>query len=99
MWVWGGESFTSSARAAIAPMLTGMRRASFLRSETSNTHIWLHSCEKLAEGNRHNVDEDLVRFLRSFDDEDVRATADYLSRLRGPGHVHKTMRPDGTVVD
>jgi cytochrome c553 len=55
--------------------------------------------EKLAEGNRHNVDEDLVRFLRSFDDEDVRATADYLSRLRGPGHAHKTMRPDGTVVD
>ncbi len=55
--------------------------------------------EKLAEGNRHNVDEDLVRFLRSFDDEDVRATADYLSRLRGPGHVRKTMRPDGTVVD
>jgi cytochrome c553 len=55
--------------------------------------------QKLAEGNRHNVDEDLVRFLRSFDDEDVRATADYLSRLRGPGHAHKTMRPDGTVVD
>jgi cytochrome c553 len=55
--------------------------------------------KKLAEGNRHNVDEDLVRFLRSFDDQDVRATADYLSRLRGPGHVHKTMRHDGTVVD
>jgi cytochrome c553 len=55
--------------------------------------------QKLAEGNRHNVDEDLVRFLRSFDDQDVRATADYLSRLRGPGHVHKAMRPDGTVVD
>lgn len=55
--------------------------------------------EKLAEGRRHNVDEDLVRFWRSLEDQDVRATADYLSRLAGPGHVHKIMRPDGSVVD
>lgn len=55
--------------------------------------------EKLAEGRRHNVDEDLVRFLRSLEDQDVRATADYLSRLAGPGHVHKIMRHDGSVVD
>jgi cytochrome c553 len=54
---------------------------------------------KLAEGRRHNVDEDLVRFWRSLEDQDVRATADYLSRLYGPGHVHKIMRPDGSVVD
>ena len=54
---------------------------------------------KLAEGYRHNVDEDLVRFLRSFDDEEIRATADYLSRLPAPTNVHKTMRHDGTVVD
>jgi len=55
--------------------------------------------QKLAEGSRHNVDEDLLRFLRSFDDQDMRATADYLSRLSGPGNVHKAMRHDGTVVD
>ncbi len=55
--------------------------------------------EKLAEGRRHNVDEDLVRFWRSLEDQDVRATADYLSRLAGPGHVHKIMRADGSVVD
>jgi cytochrome c553 len=55
--------------------------------------------EKLAEGRRHNVDEDLVRFWRSLEDQDVRATADYLSRLAGPGHIHKIMRPDGSVVD
>jgi cytochrome c553 len=55
--------------------------------------------EKLAEGRRHNVDEDLVRFWRSLEDKDVLATADYLSRLAGPGHVHKIMRQDGSVVD
>jgi cytochrome c553 len=55
--------------------------------------------EKLAEGRRHNVDEDLMRFWRSLEDQDVRATADYLSRLAGPGHIHKIMRPDGSVVD
>jgi hypothetical protein len=54
---------------------------------------------KLGEGRRHNVDENLVRFLRSFDDRDMDATADYLSRLRGPGAVHKVMRDDGVVVD
>jgi cytochrome c553 len=55
--------------------------------------------QKLSEGYRHNVDEDLVRFLRSFDDEEIRATADYLSRLPALTNVHKTMRHDGTVVD
>lgn len=55
--------------------------------------------EKLSEGRRHNVDEDLVRFWRSLEDQDVRATADYLSRLAGRGHVHKIMRPDGSMVD
>jgi cytochrome c553 len=55
--------------------------------------------EKLAEGRRHNVDEDLVRFWRSLEAQDVRATADYLSRLAGPGNVHKVMRRDGSVVD
>jgi cytochrome c553 len=54
---------------------------------------------KLGEGRRHNVDENLVRFLRGFDDRDMDATADYLSRLRGPGAVHKVMRDDGVVVD
>jgi cytochrome c553 len=55
--------------------------------------------EKLAEGRRHNVDEDLVRFWRSLEDQDVRATADYLSRLSGPGEVQKIMRRDGSVVN
>ncbi len=54
---------------------------------------------KLGEGNRHNVDENLKRFLQSFDDRDMNATADFLSRLRGPGAVHKVMRNDGVVVD
>jgi hypothetical protein len=54
---------------------------------------------RIGEGRRHNVDEDLARFLNGFDDEEMSATADYLSRLRGPGAVHKVMRGDGVVVD
>ena len=54
---------------------------------------------KLGQGYRHNIDENLTRFLRSFDDQERNATADYLSRLRGPGAVHKIMRNDGVVVD
>ncbi len=40
---------------------------------------------RLAAGERHGVDENLVLFLRSFDERDADAVADYLSRLRGPG--------------
>jgi cytochrome c553 len=54
---------------------------------------------KLAEGHRHNVDENLVRFLRSFETQDIDAVADYLSRLKGPGRDRKSMRNDGVVVD
>jgi cytochrome c553 len=59
----------------------------------------LNQLHKLGEGYRHNVDENLVRFLGSVDDQDLQATADYLSRLRGPGAVHEIMRLNGVVVD
>jgi cytochrome c553 len=55
--------------------------------------------KKLAAGYRHNADPDLVLFLRSFDDRDIDATADYLSRLKGPAQDRKRMRDDGVVVD
>jgi cytochrome c553 len=54
---------------------------------------------KLSDGYRHNMDEDLMRFMRSFDERDIRSTADYLSRLQGPGTVRATMRQDGLVVN
>lgn len=54
---------------------------------------------KLAAGHRHNVDADLVLFLRNFDERDISATADYLSRLKGPRKDRKKMRDDGVVVD
>lgn len=46
---------------------------------------------------RLNVDEDLVRFLGSFDTEEATAVADYLSRLRGPIKNRDRMNNDGTV--
>jgi len=59
----------------------------------------VNQLRKLGQGYRHNVDEDLVRFLGSFEDQDIDATADYLSRLRGPGAVRRIMRDNGIVVD
>lgn len=53
----------------------------------------------LAAGYRHNVDEDLVLFMRTFDERDRQGVADYLSRLRGTGKTHDTMRQDGVVVN
>jgi cytochrome c553 len=66
-----------------------------------NQHYYylVNQLQKLGEGYRHNVDENLVRFIGSFDDQDIKATADYLSRLRGPGAIHKVMRNDGVVVN
>jgi len=54
---------------------------------------------KLAGGYRHNLDESLMSFLDQMDDRDIGATADYLSRLAGPGKLRKRMRDDGVVVD
>lgn len=53
----------------------------------------------LANGRRHNLDENLMRFFNSFEDSDIAAVADYLSRLRGPGRSREKMREDGTVVN
>jgi cytochrome c553 len=53
---------------------------------------------KLADGYRHNADEDLVRFMGGFDERDMRGTADYLSRIQGSGKIRTTMRQDGVVV-
>lgn len=54
---------------------------------------------KLAQGSRHNADEDLARFLRGFDEQEIDGVADYLSRQHEPGRNHQVMRQDGTVVD
>ena len=59
----------------------------------------VNQMNRLADGERHNVDEALVQFLRSFDADEIRAVADYLSRLPGRPAVHQTMRSNGVVVD
>lgn len=40
---------------------------------------------RLAEGHRHNIDQELVRFLQGLGGADIDGVADYLSRLRGSG--------------
>lgn len=54
---------------------------------------------QLAADRRHNVDEDLQRFLRSFDEPELEGVADYLSRQHARGKNHQVMREDGSVVD
>jgi cytochrome c553 len=52
-----------------------------------------------ADWHRRNVDEDLVRFLASFDEQERMAVADYLSRLRGPVRDRAKLNDDGTSGD
>jgi cytochrome c553 len=54
---------------------------------------------QLAAGHRHNVDPSLVLFMRSFDEGDMSALADFLSRQRGPGKSHQHMLDNGVVVN
>jgi cytochrome c553 len=51
----------------------------------------------MAASHRLNVDADLVRFLDSFDTEEITSVADYLSRLRGPVHDRAKLRDDGNL--
>ena len=54
---------------------------------------------QLAADRRHNVDEELQRFLHTFDAQEIEGVPDYLSRQHTPGKSHQVMREDGTVVD
>jgi cytochrome c553 len=44
---------------------------------------------RLGRYDRHNADENLARFLHSFNSDEQSAVADYLARLRGPGPYAK----------
>lgn len=59
----------------------------------------LGQLRQLAADRRHNVDEDLQRFIQSLDEQEKQGVADYLSRQHGPGKNHQVMRQNGTLVD
>ncbi len=75
-------------------------RAGFVPSLRHQHYDYLlKQMHQLAQGYRHNVDAELVLFMRSFDERDMRGTADYLSRLEGAGLAYKSMRDNGVVVN
>jgi len=75
-------------------------KAGFVPSLRHQHYDYLNKqMHKLAQGYRHNLDGELVFFMGSFDERDMRGTADYLSRLKGPGPVHNSMRDNGVVVN
>ncbi len=59
----------------------------------------LREMRALADGHRRNVDPDLDRFLATIKDDEMEATADYLSRLSGPTKDRLKMRPNGVTID
>lgn len=59
----------------------------------------LSQMHQLGSGNRHNVDEGLVLFLRGFDERDMSATASYLSHLTGIREKQKKLRDNGVAVN
>jgi cytochrome c553 len=70
----------------------------FVPSLRDQHHTYLvRQMRAMASWHRSNVDEDLVRFLDSFDAEEVTAIADYLSRVRGPARDRAKLNDDGTV--
>lgn len=54
---------------------------------------------QLTADRRHNVDQDLQRFLHGFDEQEIEGVADYLSREHALGKSHQVMRGNGIVVD
>lgn len=59
----------------------------------------LQQMRALADGHRRNIDPDLDRFLASIKEDEMEATADYLSRLRGRTKDRLKMRSNGVVSD
>jgi cytochrome c553 len=54
---------------------------------------------RLADSHRRSLDPSLVLFMRSFDEADIVAVADYLSRQRGAAASHDHMLGNGVVVN
>jgi cytochrome c553 len=52
---------------------------------------------RLGRYDRHNADENLARFLHSFNSDEQSAVADYLARLRGPGPYAKATGNDSAA--
>ena len=59
----------------------------------------LGQLRQLAADRRHNVDEELQRFIQSLDEPEKQGVADYLSRQHESGKNHQVMRQNGTLVD
>jgi mono/diheme cytochrome c family protein len=59
----------------------------------------LGQLRQLAADRRHNLDEELLRFTQSLDEQEKQGVADYLSRKHEPGKNHQVMRQNGTLVD
>lgn len=55
--------------------------------------------QNLAAWHRRDVDENLIRFLNSFDQQERMAVADYLSRMRGDTQDRMKLNDDGTAGD
>lgn len=72
----------------------------FVPSLRNQNYAYLvNQIHALGDDRRHNVDEDLMRFMRSFELDDIHGVADYLSRLEGAGRNRERMRDNGVVVD
>jgi len=59
----------------------------------------LNEMRTMARWHTRNVDEHLVRFLDSLDEDEMTGLADYLSRQYGPTKDRSRMRDDGAVGD
>jgi cytochrome c553 len=95
----GSEVFTAHC-AACHGSDAGGDEDGFVPSLRHQHYAYLNAqMRKLAQGYRHNLDADLMRFLGGFEERDMNAISDYLSRLTGPRTDRKKMRDDGVVVD
>lgn len=59
----------------------------------------LDEMRRLAAGHRFNVEADLVLFLDSLGNDEMKGLADYVSRMQGPIEDRSKMRDDGFVGD
>ena len=59
----------------------------------------LKEMRNLAAGHRFNADEELARFMRNLQTDEMQGIADYLSRMRGPVRDRARLKNDGTVSD
>lgn len=95
----GGAIFREQCTTCHARDAGGDQESTVPSLRNQHYNYMVNEMHLLADGRVPDAEQGLVLFMRSLNDGDITAVADYLSRLHGPGSSHRRMLSNGIIVN